>query len=169
MRLTLFGVCFTSLFLHTFAQDKTQTFAQLIQNNTQLSNLTALLNSYPDISKNLSSQQNITIFAPSNDAFAKLPYQVLGPAFTSNDTDVLNALFQYHVAQGVQPSDSINSTFQFLPTLLNNQTYTNISSGQVIATVRQAGDTFVAVTGLGSRSTLTTLVGSVIFTALFFY
>ena len=154
-------ICLTLVigyFVTTFAQDKILNLTELLNSQQNLSDFSALLTSYEDIFANLSSQQNITIFAPSNDAFEKLPYQVLGPAFATNNSDAIRELLQYHVAPNVYPSDAFNGTFKFLPTLLNNQTYENVTGGQMIAGVQQAGKVWVAVSGLGSRSTLTNLV-----------
>ena len=146
-----------SSFLSVLAQ---QDLSGLLRSQSNLTNLTSLLNSYPNVYKNLSSQQGVTIFAPSDLAFSKIDSSVLGPAFSSNYTDFITQLLFYHVASGVHPASSLTGSFQFLPTLLNNQTYTNVTGGQVIAVVEQAGNTSVAVTGLGSRSTLTTTVGA---------
>lgn len=155
-------ICLTLVigsFAITFAQDKLPSLTELLNSQQNLSDFSALLTSYEDIYANLSSQQNITIFAPSNDAFVKLPYQVLGPAFATNNSDAIRELLEYHVAPDLYPSDSFNGTFKFLPTLLNNQTYENVTGGQMIAGVQQAGKVWVVVSGLGSRSTLTSLVG----------
>ena len=160
MRFTSSALVISALTLTTFAQDnKTLNLTQLLNSQTNLTNFTNLLTTYgADIYANLSTQQNITIFAPSDLAFAKIPSQVLGPAFATNDTDVLRALIQYHVLPGTYPTSTFNGSFQFPPTLLNSQTYSNVTGGQVVALVQQAGNTSVAVTGLGSRSTLITTV-----------
>ena len=159
MRFTSVTLVIGALTLTTFAQDRTQNLTQLLNSQTNLTNFTNFLITYgADIYANLSTQQNITVFAPSDLAFSKIESQVLGPAFTTNNTDLLRALIQYHVVPGTYPSSTFNGSFQFPPTLLNNQTYTNVTGGQVVALVQQAGNISVAVTGLGSRSTLTTTV-----------
>ena len=149
------AVAGASSFLSVLAQ---QDLSGLLASQSSLTNLTSLLNSYPGVYKNLSSLQGVTIFAPSDLAFSKIESSVLGPAFSSNYTDFITQLLLYHVASGVHPATSLTGSFQFLPSLLNNQTYTNVTGGQVIAVVEQAGNTSVAVSGLGSRSTLTTTV-----------
>lgn len=42
----------------------------------------------------------------------------------------------------------------FIPTLLTNAEYTNVTGGQNVENVKQAGDVVVFVSGQGSRSTL---------------
>lgn len=146
------AVATCSLYRSVFAM---QDLGGLLQSQSNLTDFTALLNQYPDVLKNLSSLHDITLFAPSNDAMAKLNYSVLAPAFSSGNVDFIRQLLYYHVATGLHPTSSLTSSFQFLPTLMNNMTYTNVTGGQVIAVVEQAGNVSVAVTGLGSRSTLT--------------
>ena len=135
-----------------------QDLPSLLKSQTNLSSFDALLQSYPNFYKNFSSTSNITIFAPSNAAFDQLNYTVLGPAFASDNTDAVRELLFYHVAPGLHPSSSFTPNFRFLPTLLTNRTYTNVTGGQVIAVVEQAGNVSIAVSGLGVRATLTTVV-----------
>ena len=142
----------SSLFLSVFAQ---QDLNGLLKSQDNLTEFTTLLNQYPDVFKNISSMRDITLFAPSNDAMSKLNYSILAPAFSSGNVDFIRQLLYYHVSPGLHPTTSLTGNFQFLPSLLNNRTYTNVTSGQVIAAVEQAGNVSVAVTGLGSRSTLT--------------
>ena len=149
-----FSIAFTtcSLFFSVFAQ---QDLSGLLQSQSNLSDFTILLNQYPDVLKNISSMHDITFFAPSNEAMSKVNYSILAPAFSSGNVDFIRELLYYHVAPALYPTSSLTGNFQFLPTLLNNRTYANVTGGQVIAAVQQAGNVSVAVTGLGSRSTLT--------------
>ena len=159
MRFTALHFFLCTLTSTTFAQNTIPTLTQLLDSQTNLTNFTNFLTTYgSNIYANLSDQQNITVFAPSDLAFSKIPSQVLGPAFATNNTDLLRALIQYHVLPGLYPTSSLNGSFQFPATLLNNQTYSNVTGGQVVALVQQSGNLSVAVSGLGSRSTLTTTV-----------
>lgn len=54
----------------------------------------------------------------------------------------------------------VPGTPEFIPTLLDSPEYSNVTGGQVVENVRQAGDVVVLVSGLGSRSTVTTTVRS---------
>ncbi|MCJ1319975.1 hypothetical protein MMC15_005311 [Xylographa vitiligo] len=144
-----------SLFVAAVAQ---QSLVQLIQGNKNLTEFEALLKAFPNIYQNLSSASEITVFAPSNAAFAQLNYTVLAPAFNSYNIDFQREMLRYHVAVGLHPSGSFASgSFSFLPTLLTNQSTTNVTGGQVISVVEQAGNNFVAVSGLGTRAAITEL------------
>lgn len=102
------------------------------------------------------------ILAPSNDAFNKIPYSSLSSAFQDNDEDVITNVLEYHILQGTRlASQLVPGTPEFIPTLLTSQEYTNVSGGQVVENVEQAGDVVVFVSGLGTRSTLTTAVSPV--------
>ncbi|TVY48084.1 Fasciclin-like arabinogalactan protein [Lachnellula occidentalis] len=96
------------------------------------------------------------ILAPNNDAFKKIPYTELNKAFSDNDQDVITNVLEYHLLQGSRtaaeliPGDSV-----FIPTLLTNKAYSNVSGGQRVQNVKQSGDVVVFVSGLGNRCTLT--------------
>lgn len=143
--------CFSAIPL---VQAQRLTLAQALNNNANLSNFASLLTSYGEIYANLTFQQGITIFAPSNDAFVKLPYQSLGQAISTNNTEVVRALLSYTVGAGVYPVNAFNTSFRFIPTLLDNAIYSNVTGGSTIGGVLQAGNTFILVSGLGSRSTV---------------
>lgn len=55
-------------------------------------------------------------------------------------------------------ADLIPGTPVFIPTLLTNNAYSNVSGGQVVQNVKQSGDVVVFVSGQGSRSSLTQAV-----------
>lgn len=101
------------------------------------------------------------ILAPSNDAFKKIPYTELNKAFSNNDQDVITNVLEYHLLQGSRlaaelvPGDSV-----FIPTLLTNEAYSNVSGGQRVQNVKQSGDVVVFVSGLGNRCTLTQAVSA---------
>lgn len=153
-----------SLVACAFAQ---QSLTSLLSSNTNLSEFNSLLKAFPNVLTNLSTHQGVTIFAPSNAAFAELNYTVLAPAFTSYNLDFQRALIYYHAVNGIHPSGSFSGgRFSFLPTLLTNSSYTNITGGAVLSIVEQAGNLFVAVSGLGVRTTLNEVVSTVIVNAL---
>ncbi|KAL8643049.1 MAG: hypothetical protein Q9228_000345 [Teloschistes exilis] len=136
------------------AQDDTKDLTQLLQSQKNLSQFTALLTSYGDIYANLSFQSGITVLAPNNDAFNKIPYSSLGPAFEANQSQIVRSVLQYHILPGIHPSGSYNGSFSFDRTWLQNASYTNVMGGQVVGGVQQAGDVNIYTSGMGSRSTL---------------
>lgn len=157
MRFTLATLVASSAVI-VLAQQKTQDLTGLLNGNSNLTEYTTLLTSYRDLYANLSFQHDITVLCPSNDAFQKIPYSTLGPAFTANDSGVIRSVLQYHVLPGLHPASSFNGSFLFESSWLENSTYTNVTGGQVVGGVQQAGNVNVFTSGLGSRSTLVTPV-----------
>ena len=131
--------------------------AQALNSSSQLSSLSGVL-ALPGLSalvQSLSSAQNVTILAPSNGAFAQVDNQTLA-ALTANE-GLLTALLQYHVLNGSILSSAITNQSQFVPTLLTNQLFTNVTGGQVVEAVASGGNvTFFS--GLLSNSSVTQAV-----------
>jgi uncharacterized surface protein with fasciclin (FAS1) repeats len=95
------------------------------------------------------------ILAPNNDAFDKIPYTVLNDAFKNNDQDTITNVLEYHILQGTRvAAQLIPGTPVFIPTLLTSPEWSNVTGGQKVENVKQAGDVVVFVSGQGSRSTL---------------
>ena len=135
-------------------EQSTQDLTQLLRSNQNLSEFTTLLTSYGDIYANLSFQSQVTILAPNNDAFNKIPYSSLGPAFEANQSQIVRSVLQYHILPGLHPSTSYNGTFSFDKTWLENTSYTNVTGGQAVGGVQQSGPVNIFTSGMGSRSTL---------------
>jgi uncharacterized surface protein with fasciclin (FAS1) repeats len=131
--------------------------AQALNSSSQLSSLSGVL-ALPGLSElvqSLSSAQNVTILAPSNEAFAQVDNETLA-ALTANE-GLLTALLQYHVLNGSILSSAITNQSQFVPTLLSNQLFTNVTGGQVVEAVASGGNvTFFS--GLLSNSSVTQAV-----------
>ena len=153
-------VCvFASIAANTaVAQQQTPDLTQFLKNETNLTEFNTLVQNYGDIYAALSFSKDITIFAPSDSAFQKIPYSSLGDAFQANNSDIVREVLKYHIVNGTHPAGSFTGSFQFLPTWMNNHTYSNVTGGQTVGVVQQAGNNIVCVSGLGSRSSLTTSV-----------
>ncbi|PBP21997.1 Fasciclin-domain-containing protein [Diplocarpon rosae] len=126
----------------------------LAANNQTLSTLTSLLQGLPAVSTALGSAQNITILAPSNDAFSKFLATPAGKAASANPGDLM-ALLEYHVLNGTYSSSAINTTTTYVHSLLTNATYTNVTGGQVVALSKMGSDVMVT-SGLKEMSMVTT-------------
>ncbi|TVY71346.1 Fasciclin-like arabinogalactan protein, partial [Lachnellula suecica] len=128
----------------------------LLSGQKNLTTFYSLIQKYPQILLQLPSYQGVTILAPSNDAFNKIPYTELNQAFANNDQDVITNVLEYHILQGSRTAAQlVPGTPEFIPTLLTNKAYSNVSGGQRVQNVKQAGNVVVFVSGQGSRSTLT--------------
>jgi uncharacterized surface protein with fasciclin (FAS1) repeats len=140
---------------YALAQNDTGSLNSTLSSNSDLSNLTSILSANPALLQALGSAQNITILAPSNEAFAQLMNSSGAEALT--DADLVSALLQYHILNGSYSADQITNSSVFVPTLLTNETYSNVTGGQVVQAVKIGNET-VFYSGLLQNSTVTTAV-----------
>jgi uncharacterized surface protein with fasciclin (FAS1) repeats len=78
----------------------------------------------------------LKVLAPSDEAFAKY-WQSTKVA--SNDTDHLEAILTYHVLQGIHADTFLDAPPQFIPTLLTNSSYANVTGGQRVEAISSGG------------------------------
>lgn len=134
-------------------------FENALASHQNLSNFLELLRyTAPSVLKQINdatSDNPITVLAPSNEAFKRIPYvDVLAPAWANNDTAAITAITQYHVIPGTWTSKNLNGSFEFLPTLLRNQSWTTVTGGQRIGAVLPGAivPQVVFVSGQSTRS-----------------
>jgi uncharacterized surface protein with fasciclin (FAS1) repeats len=106
-----------------------------ITSDPNLSNLTQYLGFYPEIIQTLSGLTNITLLAPSNEAFTKLLSGPGAAQVNASDKSLVTALFTYHVLNGTYFSTNITSEPAFIRTALVDPKFTNLTSGQVVEAV----------------------------------
>jgi uncharacterized surface protein with fasciclin (FAS1) repeats len=111
-----------------------------------------LLGGFPDLVSALAAATNITILAPSNDAIATLLNSDEGKAL-AGDTGLVKAVLQYHVLSGVYPASAIKSTPAFVPSLLTNTSFTNVTGGQRVEAIL-SGSNVEFVSGLLRNSSV---------------
>ncbi|KAI1331999.1 FAS1 domain-containing protein [Xylariaceae sp. FL0255] len=104
--------------------------------NSSLSSFISLLNSTGN-SQALSNAQNITILAPNNDAIS---YALNNTGLGQISNDSISALLQYHVLNGTYYASNITNTSMFIPTYLTNQTFSNVTGGQVVEAIQNNGN-----------------------------
>ncbi|KAI9787939.1 MAG: hypothetical protein M1816_007339 [Peltula sp. TS41687] len=131
-----------------------QNLTSVLTSDPQLSNLTSYVQLFPDLLQQLAQATNITILAPSNEAFNKLMSSSAGAAIQANDTAAIQALLSYHVLSGIYPASSIGSTPAFVPSLLNNPRFSSVTGGQKVEAVKK-GDTVTFTSGLRMTSNVT--------------
>lgn len=75
-----------------------------------------------------------TVIAPNDAAFDTF---LTAPSSAGNysSPDQLYALLQYHILNGTHASYSITSSPTFIPTILTNASYTNVTTGQVVEAI----------------------------------
>ncbi|KAF7187160.1 Fasciclin-like arabinogalactan protein [Pseudocercospora fuligena] len=124
-------------------------------NSTQeLSILNGLLGQNPDLVARLANASNITIFAPSNSALQPLAQNEEYTALAAMP-GYIAAFLSYHVFNGTVYAANISETPMFPHSLLMNETFTNVTGGQV-AGVRARDDTVTVSSGLGFTANVTT-------------
>lgn len=118
-------------------------------------NITGLLATQPELVAGLANMTNITLLAPSNAALQSF----LSTAGTSAAATpgFITALLQYHVLNGTYHALNFTSRPQFLPTMLNNATFVNVTGGQRVEAMRN-GTNVTITSGFVSKSSVVTPV-----------
>ena len=133
---------------------QTMNITAALSSQPSLSNLTAIVGMVPGLASYLATASNITILAPSDEAFAAIMNSSI---ITQNNTAAIQALLQYHVLNGTYPAAAVKSMPAFIPTVLNESMYSNVTGGQVVEAVTQ-GTSVEFYSGLLQNSTVTTAV-----------
>ncbi|KAF5613854.1 transforming growth factor-beta-induced ig-h3 [Fusarium subglutinans] len=136
--------------------------ASILSSQSDLSTLAELLALVPDIAETLASASNITIFAPTNDAFASVPRDIPeGEAISQrNDTIAIGALLSNHVFKGYYPAKVATDIPVFVQSLLDSsfvnyrQPFGNFTGGQYNGIVKD-GDDVVVISGEETLSYVT--------------
>jgi hypothetical protein len=137
----------------------------LLKSQPDLSTLLELVGLVDGLADTLATSSNITIFAPTNQAFADVPRDVPeGEAIEyKNDTIAIGALLANHVFKGVYPSNVITDVPTFAQTLLDisfinyRQPFSNFTGGQYNGLVKN-GDNVCVLSGEQTISTVTQAV-----------
>lgn len=126
---------------------------------SDLSTLASLVGNYSELVTAVASTPNLTLLAPSNKAFEDFAAGPLGAAL--NDSGIVAAVLSYHVLNGTYKSDAITDTPTFVPTLLTNETYTNVTGGQVVEAVAKDGKVYFISGSLTTNATVSKAVSHV--------
>ena len=151
---------FAALAATASAQSMMMNLTATLANNTNLSSLTTYLAVLPSsILTMLETETNVTLLAPSNAAFAAFLNSSAGAAVSLNDTAAIEAVLLYHVLNGTYDSSAIKTTPSFIPTMLNNTAYSNVTGGQRVE-AELIGSNVTFFSGLLANSTVTQAVGA---------
>ncbi|KAF2727419.1 Fasciclin-domain-containing protein [Polyplosphaeria fusca] len=134
------------------AAQSNDTLNATLSGNSELSNLTTFLSANPALLSVLSNATNITILAPNNEAFGMLLNSSAGENLAS-DVGLVSALLSYHVLNGTYSASQITNMSAFVPTLLTNETYSNVTGGQRVEAVMIGNET-VFYSGLLQNATV---------------
>lgn len=137
----------------------------LLKSQADLSTLLELVGLVDGLADTLAAASNITIFAPTNQAFASLPRDIPeGEAVEyKNNNIAIAALLANHVFKGVYPASVITDIPTFAQTLLNisyvdaRQPFSNFTGGAYNGLVKNGDDVCV----LSGEQTISTVTKSV--------
>ncbi|KAF7195023.1 Fasciclin-like arabinogalactan protein [Pseudocercospora fuligena] len=131
------------------AQNKSSdSFIEVLKKQTNLTSFTTLLEQQlPAILKALEATYEadtkpVTILAPSDHAFERLQYSdVLSPIFLSgeNNTALMSQVVAYHVLEGSWTTETLNTSFKFLPSMTSTTNFSRVTGGQRVGAVLQPG------------------------------
>jgi len=137
----------------------------LLVSQDDLSTLLELVGLVDGLAETLSAASNITIFAPTNQAFANVPRDIPeGEAVEyRNNTIAIGALLANHVFKGVYPAEVITDVPTFAQTLLDSsyvdfrQPFSNFTGGAYNGLVKNGEDVCV----LSGEQTISTVTQAV--------
>lgn len=129
------------------------------KHSTASNAILGLLEAQPDLVETLSGLENITILAPSNDALEKFLNNTEVTDMVAADPSIVTALLTYHVLNGTYYASNVTDMAAFIPTLLTNSTYSNVTGGQVVGAMAE-GDTVSFYSALKQQSNVTEAVSS---------
>lgn len=139
--------------------------ATLLASQNDLSTLLELVSLVDGLADILSSSSNITIVAPTNQAFANVPRDTPeGEAVElRNDTIAIGALLANHVFKGIYPSNVITDIPTYAQTMLNisyiipRQPFSNFTGGAYNGLVKNGEDVCI----LSGELTISTVTEAV--------
>ncbi|MEB3416860.1 fasciclin domain-containing protein [Alteriqipengyuania sp. WL0013] len=102
------------------------------------------------LGETLSGEGPFTVFAPTNDAFAKIPEATL-TELTTNDTDTLGTILQYHVVEGNVDAATLTKAIQDAGE--DGYTINTVGGGTLTATMD--GSNVVLTDATGGTATVT--------------
>ncbi|TGZ79459.1 beta-Ig-H3/fasciclin [Ascodesmis nigricans] len=136
------------------AAQSTPDIATLL-NNPNLSTLKSLVTQYPELISALGGAKDLTVFAPSDDAFAKIATSEEFKAL-AGDAEAVENLLKYHVlgakvnAAAVTASGVIGDTL-----LVDYPVWANLSGDPQVIKATKANNEVVISSGLGAKSKVT--------------
>jgi len=131
-----------------------QNLTAALASNGDLSQLAALIGGQQSLLQSLGSASNITLLAPNNAALGTFLNSTQGKSLASNQ-GAIAALLSYHVLNGTYFASQIQNTSAFIPTLLTNATYANVTGGQRVQALL-AHNNVTLISGLEQNSTVVT-------------
>lgn len=152
-----------------------QDLATALSDRPELSSLVELLGSVPNTTEFLAAQQDVTLFAPNNDALAMIVANggIFNLEEAGVDAGLIEQILRYHFVRGVVQSTDATPSPQFLPTLLNYSgvvldgevSGSNVTGGQVV-NVQLVDGAVNVIAGIKSAVQVVVAVSVIFYTLL---
>ena len=120
------------------------------------------------LGETLSGEGPYTVFAPTNDAFAKIPEATL-TELTTNDTETLGTILTYHVVEGNVDAATLTQAITdagedgYTITTLNGGTLTaTVVDGNVVLTDAAGGTSTVTATDVAASNGVIHVIDTVL-------
>nr|WP_298930516.1 fasciclin domain-containing protein [uncultured Erythrobacter sp.] len=146
------------------------TLVEVAQGDETFSTLVAAVTA-ADLGETLSGEGPFTVFAPTNDAFAKIPAETLTD-LTTNNTEALAGILTYHVVEGKVDAATLTAAIGeagdagYTVTTVNGGTLTaTVVDGAVILTDAKGGTSTVTATDVEASNGLIHVIDTVLMPA----
>ena len=143
------------------------TIVEVAQGNEDFSTLVAAVTA-AGLGETLSGDGPFTVFAPNNAAFAKIPEEAL-TELTTNDTDTLGAILQYHVVAGSVDANTLTQAITeagdagyTVETVGGGTLTAAIVDGNVVLTDAAGGTSTVVATDVAASNGLIHVIDTVL-------
>lgn len=121
-----------------------------------------------DLAGTLSGEGPFTVFAPTNDAFAKLPEGTVASLLEPESKDALTGILTYHVVAGkfeaaavIEAINANNGTFT-VPTVQGGSIDLSLSDGNVLLTDANGGTATVIIADVAASNGVIHAIDTVI-------
>ncbi|MEO6348705.1 MAG: fasciclin domain-containing protein [Aquaticitalea sp.] len=123
-----------------------KSIAGMAMKNNDLSTLVTALKA-ADLATMLSESGAYTVFAPSNEAFAKLPKATLDALLMPENKDMLKGVLQYHVVAGKITSDQLAAAIKGAK---GSYKFKTVTGDELTASMK--GDQFIITDATGKKA-----------------
>ncbi|MBV7266173.1 fasciclin domain-containing protein [Erythrobacter ani] len=121
-----------------------------------------------ELGEALSGEGPFTVFAPTNDAFGKIPEATL-TELTTNDTETLGEILKYHVVDGSIDAATLTAAIEAagdegytITTLGGGELTANVADGAVVLTDAAGGTSTVTATDVEASNGLVHVIDTVL-------
>ncbi len=143
------------------------TIVEVAQGNPDFSTLVSAVTA-ANLGETLSGDGPYTVFAPTNDAFGKIPEATL-TELTTNDTETLGSILTYHVVQGNVDAATLTKAIEdageagYTITTVNGGTLTaKVVDGNVVLTDAAGGTSTVTATDVAASNGVIHVIDTVL-------